>query len=58
VKPGDLVQHRYNYRRMIVLKIHGHPCNTLSNVSVLDPYDGIIQLQLSTLRVIGIGDSK
>jgi hypothetical protein len=43
---------------MIVLKIHGHPCNTLSNVSVFDPYDGIIQLQLSTLRVISIGDSK
>lgn len=56
--PGDLVQHRWNFRNMIVLKISGHPCNKLSNVSVLDPCDGIIQVQLSTLKVISIGDSK
>jgi hypothetical protein len=56
--PGDLVQHRWNFRNMIVLKIYGHPCNKSSNVSVLDPCDGIIQVQLSALKVISIGDDK
>jgi len=58
MRPGDLVQHRWNFRNMIVLKIYGHPCNRLSNVSVLDPYDGIIQVQHSALKIISIGDDK
>lgn len=56
--PGDLVQHRWNFRNMIVIKIYGHPCSTVSNVNVFDPCDGIIQVQLSTLKIISTNDAR